>query len=308
MKIINNNFDSMENVENFDFDEFIKQITKYIASYNLREEEVSQIYVDLLNTVIEYSDGKEYVTRYNGAIKNRKYPSNASAFHTLVDQVRTDNGFEVSSGIVLRSKIRNNLHTFVHEFFHASSEKRTLTYKNNVLYTKGGLSLSYWDQEDELINGEYRFRALNEGVTEMLTQAFLNEKGQNNYLFQVVLAKILTKYDSTVIKAYFSREESAIISFSNKFNELQNTMTSSDFANTPQFIFNDKDLIFRTLKACIQYSINYCKQMNIPFEKEWIFELASELDNDINYELENNSYTEIVNEIFNQTLANVSSK
>ena len=308
MKIINNKFENIENIENFDFDSFIKQMTKYIASYDLSEEEVSQIYLDLQNTIIQYTDGKEYMTKYDGIIKNNKFPSHAAAFHTLANQVKTDNGFEVSSGLFLRSNIRNNLHVFVHEFFHASSEKRSLIYDNNVLYTKSGVILKYWDKEDNLINSEYNFRALNEGITEMLTQDFLNEKGKNNYLFQVVLAKILSKYDSSVVKAYFSREENAIISFSNKFNELQNAMTSKEFATISQFIFDDQDLIFRTLKACIEYSINCCKQMNIPFEKEWIIELASELDNDFNYELENNSYTEIVNEIFNQTLANVNSK
>jgi len=307
MKIINNNFDNIENFENFDFDDFIKKITKFITNYNLSEEEISKIYTDLLNTIIEYTNGKEYATKYNGDISKKKYPSHAGAFHTLVDQIKNDDGFQVTSGIVLRSNIKNNLHIFTHELFHASSEKRTLTYnKNNILYTKSGFKLYYWNLEDELINKEHNYNALTEGITEMLTQEFLKEKGSNNYLFQVILAKILTKYDKTIIKTYFSRDDQKIILFSNKFDELQSTMSSIEFANIPQFIFYDKDLIFKTLKACIEYNMNYCKQMNIPFEKEWIIELVSELDNDINYELENGSYVEMVNEIFNQ-LKNTSS-
>ena len=81
--------------------------------------------------------------------------------------------------------IRNNLHIFTHEFFHASATKRILIYKNDVIYTKGGFCLNYWDQKDNLINQEYNFAALNEGITEMLTQGFLNNKGKNNYIFQV---------------------------------------------------------------------------------------------------------------------------
>ena len=304
MKIINNNFDNIENFENFDFESFIKKITKYISSFGLEEDRVSQIYIDLLNTVIEYSGGVEYAIKYNGAVNKRKYPSYASAFHTLVELIKTDDGINVSSGIVIRNNIKTNLHIFVHEFFHASSEKRILMYDNNLFYTKAGFSLNYWNKEEKVINGEYDFGALNEGITEILTQGFLNEKGQNNYLFQVVLAKMLCKYDSSIIEAYFSREDTEILAFANKFNELQDTMQSSEFAKLPIFIIYDEDLIYKALKSCIEYSFNCCKEMNIPFEKEWIIELVSQLDESLDYKLDNNSYVEMANAIIEQIMVN----
>ena len=68
MKIINMDFEEIENFQNIDFDSIIKQMVKYIATFNLSNEEIEEIYIHLKNTIIEYTDGK-VCTSGHGALR-----------------------------------------------------------------------------------------------------------------------------------------------------------------------------------------------------------------------------------------------
>lgn len=294
MKIINLDFEEIGNFQNIDFDSIIKQMVKYMADFNLSKEELEEIYIHLKNTIIQYTDGKIGSGKYDGIISKRRLSSANAASHTLIDQIKTDDGFKVTSGIYVKESIHKKIRDLIHELFHAASTKSILTFNNdNILYSKTGFSLHYWDENDDLVSDEYNYRFLNEGVTEMLTLDHTHEE-IDVYELNVVVARILSKYDPMIVKAYFSRNDELIKQFTARFNELQSTITSQFFAKLPPSDIYDPDLISNILKACVEYSINYCQQMNIPFDKEWVLETVSVLDKSCDFLLENGTYVELV--------------
>ena len=276
----------------------IRNMIDFISKYGLSKEKLENIYKDLLNTIIVFSNGGKYTSINCGEIKLRIMPKYASALHTIIEQQKDEFGFQMFSGVVLRNEdIMSMKHSFIHELFHAASTKRTLRFDNekNVI-TKGGIGYIKWDKYDNIIESRTN-AALTEGITEMLTQELLGEKGYNQYLLQVIMAKLLSKYDDQLIKEYFSRDEKSVYDFYNRFFEMQTTLTLEEFNNMSQFNIDNKEEICKIIKACIEYCMSITNNKGIVINPEEIISVVSELDKSLDYKLFDFNYSDYAQQV-----------
>lgn len=303
MKYIDNNYEYMNKNEiNFDIENHYKKMLNFISELGIKKELLLQMYYDSLSFIIQFTNGIEYKTKYNGNINNRKFLNHAGAFATLMEQEQSDIGFKIVPGICLRNKdVKNNIHIFTHESFHAFSEKTDLPYdENGINYAKSGMKIIYYDRNDEMVNDKYTPTGLNEGITELLTRHFLGETGNRNYLFQVVITKILSSNDLSLFESYFSRDDQDVINFFTKFENTQDILSSEDLINISPNIITDKNLIYKYLESAISYDLNIIDDEKKEEEITIIKNIVSELDKDINYRLDNGTYLEMVDEIISK--------
>lgn len=301
MKFINNKFEKVEYQEEINVNKYILKIIQFINKLGLENEIISQIYLESDELILEYTDGKTYEEKYNGEVAQHKIPSFASAFCTLIEQKRTENGFMVIPGIVLRNRISDNLHTFTHELFHALSNRMYLPYDNNgINYTKSGFIIEYYDKEDSQVGLGLKLTGLTEGMTELMTRMFCNEKGKNDYHFQLILCSIILNSDNSFINAYFSRNDNDVKLFIEKILNNQSTLNFQDFVNLPKNIIFDKNVIYKYLKGFIEYSLNVIPTERLDSQIEDIKNIVSELDNDLDYSFNDEYYSSLVNQIIEE--------
>lgn len=301
MKFINNKFETVEYQEELDINKYILKIIQFINKLGLENEIISQIYLESDELILEYTDGKTYEEKYNGEVGQHKIPSSAAAFCTLIEQKRTENGFMVIPGIVLRNRISDNLHIFTHELFHALSSRMYLPYDNNgINYTKSGFIISYYDKEDNQVGLGLKLMGLTEGMTELMTRMFCNEKGENYYHFQLILCSIILNSDNSLINAYFSRNDNDVKLFIEKILNNQSTLNFQDLVNLPKNIIFDKNIIYKYLKGFIEYSLNVIPTERLDSQIEDIKNIVSELDNDLDYSFNDEYYSSLVNQIIEE--------
>lgn len=301
MKIVNENFEEIDAVEKFDFNECIKNIIKYISHYEIDSNLLKQMYIEGQSIIIEYTSGGKYSVCDNGKIRSFTIPSTTGAFETLLNVEYEDKGIKVTPGIGLRSKINSNIHNFVHELFHALSTRANLPYdEKGIYYIKNGLKVKYYNKDDEVVNSDYDFTALTEGVTELLTGSYLKERGRNDYHFQVIFSKILSSNDNSIFKAYFSRDDKDVIDFVNQFENNQSTMKLNNLSSMPKYIITDQNLIYKYLKSAIEYDLKFTPEENRNIELENIKKIVSELDEDLDYMLDEGSYIDIFDRIVSE--------
>lgn len=303
MKYIDNNYVHINKDEiNFDIENHYKTMLDFISTLEIKQDLILQMYYDSLSFIIQFTNGVEYKTKYNGTINNHKFLNYAGAFANLMEQQQTEDGFKITPGICLRNKaIENNVHIFTHESFHAFSEKTELPYdENGINYAKSGLKVIYYNRNDEMINNKYTPTGLNEGITELLTRNFLGETGNKNYLFQVVMAKVLSSNDISLFESYFSRNDQDVINFFTKFENTQDILSADDLINMAANIIADQSLIYKYLEGAITYDLNRIDDDQKEAEIIKIKNIVSELDKDLDYRLDNGSYIEMVDEIISK--------
>lgn len=303
MNYINNKLERIHKEDiNFDIENHYKNMISFIECLGINKELVLQIYYDSLGFIIQFTDGAEYKTKYNGVVNSHKFPSHAGAFATLIEQQQCEDGFKVIPGICLRNKdVNRNLHVFTHESFHVFSDKTELPYnEKGINYSKSGLKVIYYNRKDEMINSKYNATGLNEGITELLTRKFLNEKGNNQYLFQVIITQIISSNDSSIFEAYFSRNDGEVINFFEKFENIQDIMSGDELVNMSPNIILDKDIIYHYLNAAITYNLNLVSEEKFEEEIFKIKNIVSELDKDRDYRLDSGSYIDMVNDIISK--------
>lgn len=300
MKYIDNNYEYINKNEiNFDIENHYKKMLDFMSKLGIKEELLLQMYYDSLSFIIQFTNGIEYKTKYNSNINNHKFLNYAGAFATFMEQEQSDVGFKIIPGICLRNRdIEKNVHIFTHESFHAFSEKTELPYdQNGINYAKSGLKVIYYNRNDEMVNNKYTPTGLNEGITELLTRNFLGETGNRNYLFQVVIAEILSNNDTSLFETYFSRNNQDVINFFTKFENTQNILSGQDLINMSPNIITDENIIYKYLEGAITYDLNIVDAEKKEEEITKIKNIVSELDKSLDYRLDNGSYLDMVNEI-----------
>ena len=301
MRFINNKFEKVEYQEELDVKKYILKIIQFINKLGLENEIISQIYLESDELILEYTDGKTYEEKYISEVAQHKIPSSASAFCTLIEQKRIENGFMVIPGIVLRNRISDNLHTFTHELFHALSNRMYSPYDNNgINYTKSGFIIEYYDKEDNQVGLGLKLTGLNEGMTELMTRMFCNEKGKNDYHFQLILCSIILYSDNSLINAYFSRNDNDVKLLIEKILNNQSTLNFQDLVNLPKNTIFDKNVIYKYLKGFIEYSLNVIPIERLDSQIEDIKNIVSELDNDLDYSFNDEYYSSLVNQIIEE--------
>ncbi len=271
----------------------IKNIVEYISHFGLSSDELEEIYKDMLDTRIVFSDGGNYTSINCERISTRTIPQHAAALHTIIEQQKDEFGYQIFSGVVLRNpNIIAMWHSFVHELFHAASSKRFLKFDNEKkVVTKDGIGFIKWDKYDNIIEARKNL-ALTEGITEMLTQGLLKEKGKNPYVLQVIMAKLLSKYDDQLIKDYFSRDEKSVDDFYSRFAEMQTILTTEEFNDISSLNINNQDEICKILKSCIEYCVSMANSKGIVVNPDEIVSIVSELDKSMDYKLPDFNYSD----------------
>lgn len=283
MKLVNGKLEKIDN------DEIINSIETIIAKeekFLLNKGYSNEISKRKDNLLILYCDDN-YNISINGRLKLQKILENAAAIcRTLVFDMDKDK-WKFTNGIILRKS--NSSHNISHESFHALSKNNILESENGVFYDKTGVKIIGYnengDEVDESLNADF----LNEGITEMLTNEFCNEKEVGAYPFATYIAKLLTIHDDELLQAYFSKEKSDFKKFLNDFDSKQSIISSNELVEINSKTMLSDDEMFNLVNACVTYGINSID--NIEKRQELIIKynnILEEMDNNYLVSLNNN--------------------
>ena len=283
MKLVNGKLEKIDN------DEIISSIEAIIAKeeeFLLNKGYSNEISKRKDNLLILYCDSN-YNISINDRLKSQNIPENAAAIcRTLVYDMGKDN-WKFTNGVILRKS--NSSHNISHELFHALSKNNILESENGVFYDKTGVKIIGYnengDEVDESLNADF----LNEGITEMLTNEFCNEKEVGAYPFATYVAKLLTIHDDELLQAYFSKEKSDFKKFLNDFDSKQSIISSNELVEINSKTMLSDDEMFNLVNACVTYGINSID--NIEKRQELIIKynnILEEMDNNYLVSLNNN--------------------
>ena len=267
----------------------------FLKSIGVKEEILTQINKDYQDSIIEIINGEKYKVKYNGDIYEYDFPRSVRAASNYIEQERVENGFRLKPGIVLRDKnIEKFKHVFTHESIHMFAIKTELPYDNRgINYSKCGAGIVYYNQDDQPINKDLDAKGLNEGITELLTQKYMNDKDINIYELQTIIARIMTRHNRSLINAYFSRNDQDMKEFYKDFDERQSFITSKDLISMPENIITDKEQVCSLLEGAISYNLSFVPQEKIEKEAEKLKDILSSLDRSLDYGTDSFSYTEL---------------
>lgn len=283
MKLVNGKLEKIDN------DEIISSIEAIVSKeeeFLLNKGYSNEISKRKDNLLILYCDSN-YNISINDRLKSQNIPENAAAIcRTLVYDMGKDN-WKFTNGVILRKS--NSSHNISHELFHALSKNNILESENGVFYDKTGVKIIGYnengDEVDESLNADF----LNEGITEMLTNEFCNEKEVVAYPFATYIAKLLTTHDDELLQAYFSKEKSDFKKFLNDFDNKQSTISSNELVEINSKTILSDDEMFNLVNACVTYGINSID--NIEKRQELIIKynnILEEMDNNYLVSLNNN--------------------
>ena len=301
MIIINEKYEEIPSKDNFDIESFTRDLLEFVSKLGVADDLIEQIYLQSKDIIIEYTNGIEYAQKYNGETIISKFPRNAGAFSSMLDQTQSESGFEVKYGISLRSNIVADMHVFIHEFFHFLSSKTKLPYNDDgILYSKSGFNINYYNQKDELVNSDFCFRALTEGTTELLARLYCNDGHTDSYPFQVLFAEIIADNSNNLFKAYFSRDDQDVINFIRDFEARQTAITSSEIADMSTSNIYNYDMIYKYLKGAIEYNLSFVAAEEIDDQMSKLRDMVSTLDEQLDLMLDECTYAELFDEIANE--------
>lgn len=296
MEIVNYNFEKIENNDDINLEIYILKMVKFVAGLGIDKETINQIYSDLKEFVCEYASGDGYYTNISDGIKEKaKLDSSIAACAGSIKYLKSDGKVIFTPGLVLRVKAKDSIHTFTHEAFHALSMRTTDYYdENGGCNTKIGLSITKYDKNEKCIEEECD--ALNEGMTELLTRGYCKNRGKYAYQLQVVICKIISNVDTSIINAYFSRNESDVYDFLNKFEENQTTLSAQDLKDMSKDVIYDKELVYKYLKGVVEYNLNLTPDDKKEEQIEKLKKIVRELDNH-DYWISDQSYVDYIDKI-----------
>lgn len=296
MKFVDVNFNDIQdlykekNLIAIDYDELLRRMISFLSLNILSSNIIDTLKKEISNLIVEITDGKEYSIKYNGEVSKKSLPRLVAAATSIEQDVRED-AIYITPGIIVNENYMtnspstdiNSIYNFlVHELFHSFSTtvKQKRTNQRNVY--KCGVRLSYYDKDDNELESDIgNNKGLNEGITQYLTDCFLNHYSGNSYEFQVAIAHILSKNNPLLLEAYFSRDEKLVYDFLKDFEKRQDIVSSLELTNMEDSVIDDG---FSFLKGAILYDLSYVPEEKRKEELDSLKEIVYRfIDNDFAY-------------------------
>ncbi len=233
---------------------FIEEIIGKDESVIIRERAENLANVRMLS-------GDNYKVRYNG--QENVLKSRGGAFNASMDQSFDGNKWTLTNGLYLRGDgIQNykDTNALPHELFHALSTRNIMDFdENGIGYTKSGVSIVYYDKEDNEVDNSLKSKGLTEGITEMLAMKFSNQDKSQAYDFQTCIAEMLSVGNDSLIKAYFSDGDKEYKYFLKEFEERQSSLSARDLTSMETGQRLEQAYIENMIRGCSEYSLSYCQ-------------------------------------------------
>lgn len=288
MKIINSDFDQIEQYEGTKFEEGHNKVLTYLRNVIKDEKVLSDIEKVCSNILIQKTDGKTYgIKDPSGEIKPMKY-RNATAFKTPMEIKQEGNSLNVIPGIALRPTFNENedrhYHTYIHELLHALSSIQDYQFdENGITITKTGTKIDYINKKFDSVPVEENLSAdgLNEGVTEALATFIDGKPDYSVYPLQTPIAELLLTSNSLLLNAYFSHDLSRLEAFYTDLEEKQNIITREDI-----YSLSANKLSIEQVSKLVIGAISYNRAYNPDCSQEYYDMIIRKLD--IGYPLDNN--------------------
>lgn len=260
MKIYNS---KMELIEKPERESEIAKILDSEISFVTEEYDIDeQLLRERSNSisVVEREMSEKFVTvEVNGVKQKIKAPGSAAAFAGTLIQSFDGTKWDFENAIFITDS--NDTHNVSHEVFHALSEKKEMTYdENGVGYIKKGILILGYDKSDNIVDSDYEAKALNEGVTELITSK-MDGIAPTAYKSQAYLADIMiSNKDKSLVKAYFSNDEKDVKQFFEEFERRQNKVSAKDLINMSQYAIDGMNV--NILEGVLDYTLSYCNNMD----------------------------------------------
>ena len=291
MIVIDNDFNKKEQSTNYET--IYNKIIEYLKNRIDNNEILSSIIEESSGIIIQETDGEKYSIKLpNGSIRKNNLSRSSGAIRTNMVIELNGNELSILPGIALRPNYTN--HQLIHELIHAMSSNQHNYFNNNIVYTKIGTKINYYDQklDDYYMENNPSSDGLNEGITELITSEITNEYN-GIYAPFVIASKLLMTDNNLLLNAYFSKDLTDLKKFYEDLEEKQSIITRVDLCN-----LSSKEMDVKALAKVVAGAMEYNKSYYGELNKEEYVNMIRYLDE--SYMLDNGSWSDLIESFENQ--------